>query len=176
MREASSVAELWVARSLPRRSPSSVFVRKGIFVFLREHLGNRQEQQQINCISDTRNQITAHHRKISTKSINCFKTYKFVWLKEKRGNSTKLRNLFSHWKYDFLVSGFFVPPTVIVDGNCFHKLRRLVLLFSQLFYEKCVFGFITKLRYCFCQQDWSVEEPLLRNDQVALLPKLIYPN
>ena len=122
MREASSVAELWFARSLPKRSPSFVFVRKGSFIFLREHLGNRQEQQKRKCMSDTRNQITAHHRKISTKSINCFKTYKFVWLKEKRGNSTKLRNLFSHWKYDFLVSGFLFHQPLslmeIVSTNC----------------------------------------------------------
>ena len=137
MREASSVAELWFARSLPKRSPSSLVVKKGSFVFLREHLGNRQEQQQRNFVSDTRNQITAHHRKISTKSINSYKTYKFLCLVTRETRKLYQTQKFAKSrKICFPRFRVLFSPTVIVDESGLHKLRRLVLLFSQCFTKR----------------------------------------
>ena len=149
MREASSVAELWFARSLPKRSPSFVFVRKGSFIFLREHLGNRQEQQQRNCISDTRNQITAHHRKISTKSINCFKdlqiclveretrklyqTQKFV--KSRKIWFSRFRvfcstNRYRWWRlFPQVVEIGFVVFAIVLRKRCFQFYHKVAILF-----------------------------------------------
>ena len=149
MREASSVAELWVARSLPKRSTSSMFVRKGIFVFLREHLENRQEQQQRKCMSDTRNQITAHHRKISTRSIKVVRLANFLfgW---KRNEETLPNseiclvtenmifsfpgfcstNRYRWWRlFPQIVEIGFVVFAIVLRKGCFQFYHKVAILF-----------------------------------------------